>query len=545
MNQRSLLKFSLYSVIIVLMMLFCLSKAQAAVPVVVLGGYLDEIKTVSDISDIDTSPDLQSYIFGKTEWFPGSDTIPPDPFNVNVSHTQKPNDILSPWGTGNAWDVNNTIDEVLKNINYRFCEEKGCSKTDCLIPMFDENSITRKAGEICGIITPECKERAQSSLCSEDPQPTCQSTEDGDEKVLDQLRELRNKACQLRSSLVQTIALDVHVVKDSSALIEDLKAQAREKLAREQLGEESKIFIDQYKQSFVQNVYDYLYKDSFDTATSYLENIHFNVQNPPIEQEEMEAIQKAVESSLVASYIQPGKPEKSPGFIGLDNIFNEEQGGGWDQWFLALQDNNNPYGIYASAQEAAQEIAAAKYQENLAKFTAYQGVNPITISTSTIMGPAGTPKETIIQPGSLTAANMAAVTQAQLNLAATPEYAPAKKALTPPGAQQPSPVKDKATGGTADENVEWWSDVMETSLTTLEDIFCACFPEFCQELDITDLEDLIPDFDFPEVPTGLEICGKYFDICDYYPEVCNMLDVSLEGTCETLDLPPEVCQILP
>ncbi len=457
-------------------------KSQAAVPVVVFGEYLNQIKTVSDISDTDPEADLQSKIIGEREYTEG------DPYNATVTHTQKMQ--------GSPDDKEIVLDSLLDNINERIVEL--------------ERAIAEE----------ENKEDSNKALI------------DTMEESVGELTALRARINSLKSQLAESVALDVHIVKDTSDTLDDLKALAREKLARTQVSELSRAFNNQYEETIIRNFHDYMYQEPVQSAYNYLDNVHFKADETVMSEEKKEAMSVAVKRSLVSSYSDPALPEKDPEFVGIENIFKKEEGGGWDQWRLALKPNNNDYGIFFSAKKAAQELAESKKEEQITKTLAYQGIKPITGENEKgELGPGGNSKEEIQVPGSLIASNKAAVTEAQFNLAATPEYAAPQDALGAPGQTPEPPYKDVTAGTASQENIVWWNNVAADSLSALEDIFCACFPEFCRSYEIFDLSGIIPGLKVPSV----NICGRSFDVCRYYPEMCESLLGPLEGLLDNLN----------
>jgi len=478
------LKLIIFLTFIPLLAAFSVLSAKAAVPVVVFGKYLDLVK---DIDDADKyTPDIQSQITGILEYKKGL------PLNTTISYAQKLEN--------NPTDKSDVLNEIVKNINDRIAE-------------IEKEIIQEKKSK-----TPNTERIAK--------------LEDG----IKQLEGLKTATKETKTQLVNSLALDVHIVKDSTSIIEDLKAMARERLARTQLGELATPLLDQFDQLSIKDFGQYLYDEPLQAARDYLDTNFFKVTKPSLPQEDLDSIENAVNNSIAPSYLNPVRPEKDDDFVGLDNVFDESKGGGWDQWLLALEDNHNDYGIYLSALESAQQVYQSEQLKNQTQAIAYQGVRPINdtlgkpiectqvsaqcpkCENGVCLGFDGQPKYAISKPGSAIAADRAATVEAQFDVAVNPQYAPESSAIGAVGQIPTAPYKDVTPSKQAEKNTEWWGDTTMNSLKALEDIFCACFPDFCRIYKIFSLKDLFPLF---KIPDEITICGRTFNLCDYFPEVCD------------------------
>lgn len=456
---------------------------KAAVPVVVFGEYLEEIW---DVDDADDWFDLQAKIQGNLEYTTGS------PYDATVTHTEKIQ--------GTSTDKTDLLDEIITNIDNRIIEIKG-------------------------------------EIDDTDSQDEINKLNDGK----DELEELKTQTEDLKEELAETIALDVHIVKDTTDAIEDLKNIAKERLARKQVGEMVEKLTTQYEQRIIEPEY-FFNQEPFNVASAWLDS-YFDVDETKssLPKDELDNINTAVKGDLASSYVNAPKPEKDNDFVGIDNVFNEDEGGGWDQWLLALQDNHNPYGIFLTAYDSSQEVAANEQEKNLAQYVAGQGVAPIyhdSTSESPIsctqpteqcprceggvcLNPDGTEVYPVRETGGVIAAAKSASTQSLLDRANNPFHAPAKDAIGSIEEALESAVKDLTAIGEELQNRKTWDKIAKNSINMVLDIFCACFPDFCKSWEIFNIWDLFPDF---EIPDEIEICGRTFHLCDLYPEMCSSIE---------------------
>jgi len=512
------LKYLTFLLSFILMMVFGFSSAKAAVPVVVFGEYLNHLY---DIDDTDSGFDLQARINGTLEYSEG------DPLDATVTYTQKVQ--------GTPKDKEIILDAVINNIE-RTLEAL-------------EEEINQLSGDADTALNKIQIERAQ--------------------KGIKELGTMKTQAENYKEMLADTIALDVHIVKDTSDKIDDFKNIAKERLARYQVGELTGLALDQYQQQMIKDYDEYLYQRPLQVAYNYLSENFFDVENASLESDVMDNTKSALETALKSSYIRSIKPEKDPEYAEAKDIFDESTEDSWYQYSLASQSKHTFPGIFLSGFDSAQEVIGDEYNKNLAQAIANQGIEPIIDDESDnqiqcleanqqcpicneglCYDLSGEEKYPIKTAGSEVAYQRDAAAWVQFEMAATPEYAPERMALGVPGLPVPPHYSDNTAVGPARENVEWWDDTVTSSLNALEDIFCACFPVFCKDWNIFDLGDLIPGL---EIPDKVSICGKTFHLCRYYPDICNSIEDLpedlLDGLLDTLGLPsklelPSVMDIL-
>lgn len=445
---------------------------QATVPVEVMKGTLDGL---NDITDTDKDADLQSKIIGEEKYTEG------EPLDVTITRTQKLG--------GNSKDKKAILDDIIKNINKRISETK------------------------------DAKEKTE-------------------------LEKLKTQTETLKDQLVESVALDVNIVKNSSQAFEELRNVAREQLARKQVGKLSKQLTDAYeaagilytdatntKKNIVTNYKDFLFEEPLDRARNYLDE-HFTVNSSILTQTELDATKEMAIKTLEGGYRNAVKPEKTLA-VAIEDVLDASKGGGWDQWLLLFAPNNNPYGIFASALESAKEVADEAFKENVALNIAGQGTLPLTRKTGQIAADAS-PKYEIIESAGVVKEYPIIAAQGQMTIAADPKTASIEEeTIYPPDYPLTPPWQDTITGGGSEYNVEWQTDTLYPVIRALEDVLSACFPDAPW-----DFGDLFPDLGdiFPEanIPTGLEICGQYFDFCGYFPDVCEDLFSVTGTTYETL-----------
>ena len=481
---KSSLKYLLYLLLIIpVIFLFSSSQTQAAVPVVVYGDYLNCIKNIND--EDPGVYDLEAKIYGDLAY---SEDFPND---ATVSYTQKLESDIFGDESGEIEarrEKEAILDKIIENIEDRYTEI--------------ENEIADE----------EAKDNPDQNLI------------DALNDALEELDTIESDTEDLKERLVDSIALDVHVVKDSTSLIEDLKSQAREKLARQQVGELSTPIKQLYNKQFIDNYNDYLTKEPIDAGKTYLDNKYFDIKESEsvFSKDETEDVIEILQGSLSPFYDKAAKPKKTL-TVDVEDVLDSDKGGGWEEFVKLYAPNNNPNWIVANAYLAANEIVQERRKEHEIQAVAFQGVRPVssTSTDDTELGPEGTTKQLISRPGSLVHAERSAVAQTELDLAATPEHASAETSILLPDSTTTPPYEDVLTSQESEENFEWYNDIAEDALIALEDVFCACFPEACEGYD--SLEDLLKSlgFDFPEISTEVEICDEYFDICSYFPEICG------------------------
>lgn len=345
----------------------------------------------------------------------------------------------------------------------------------------------------------------------------------GPEKT--KLEELKTKTEALKEQLVESAALDVNIVKNSSQAFEELRNVAREQLARKQVGQLSRQMMYAYeaagisytaattdaKKNIVTNYKDFLFEEPLGRAKNYLDE-HFAVNSSVLTQAELNATKEMAIKTLEGGYRNAVKPEKTLA-VAIEDVLDASKGGGWDQWLLLFAPNNNPYGIFASALESAKEVADEAYEENEAINIAGQGTLPITRQTNEQAADASQKYE-ILESAGLVKEYPIIAAQGQIALSADPKTASIEEeTIYPPGSALSFPTKDETTGGGSEFNVDWQTDVLLPVTWALEDVIDACFPG------LPSLHDIFPGL--PGLPRpGLEICGRFFGFCDYFPGVC-------------------------
>jgi len=560
MNPKNILKKYFIFLLIAIFFIMVAGQTKAAVPVVVFGDYLNHVRNVDNVDDlIDPNVgDIESFIHGyfEPDILSANDTQQAD---ATVTRTQKLK--------GTVEDYNNIINEVLKSINLRLCENytvdpnqlenclrnckdnNNCGTCDILKPQSCDykckNIIvscpapTQDLACSGGDCTIKCETKFKCATSYTDPnkQKACVQEKNlcinDCEKVANDLRNIRiPEVCAIKNDLTTSIALDVHMVKDSTQLVDDLQSIAKEELGREQFAEIADKFNQEYETAgIIEDFNDYLYKDSWDFGAAYLSNYFFPQLNSSFTAEEQDAMVRSILSESLGRFNTPRNTLNPVDHI--EDVLDEKKGGSWNDFLAALQPNNNPFAIYLTARDEFEQVKNAKYDENKTQAIAYQGVLPLSQKLTTgEINLNGTPKSTIVKPGSLIGGDQTAIAEQLLGLAASPQYAPAGSAKGAPGKSLPSPTMDSIAGKDAIVNIRWYDDVVENTKWEIYDAFNHCLPDACALLTSGDLiaffertisciANTLPDMDYNLRMPDVAFCG--INICSiiYIPILCD------------------------
>ena len=404
-------------------------------------------------------------------------------------------------------------------------EEKNCTtqfSQECISGGGDGATSCQ---DRCDLLFPcsESQSGAQEAQCKLDNQACITNCTETEEQIYSRAEEL----CELNSTLSEAVALDVHVVKDSTTIVEDLKAIAREELARKQYGEIAEKLIEELEYAgFITNYLDHLYNQSWNFAANYLLNNYFSESedDSPLTEDEATQLKNTIITNSLSMDSMPKytieETDDIEEVLNTDKIATQVGGENvatWNAFYKAHSEENNPNAIYWNAYDAFNATKRAQYDAIKTQAIAGQGVLPLVMEDKEILDASGQPKTFITKPGSLVRQDQLAVAQGLVDLASSPEYAPAETAIASPGeVPLPPPINDMLGGNLAEISIGWYDSIIEDTQWSMYDVFCECFPEICEGwglgMDIFDWDGF--DFEIPGL--DLNFCGI---------SVCEVIDV--------------------
>lgn len=410
------------------------------------------VETIKDISDMDELGDLQTYIFGEEEYTSG-------PTNVSVTKTQKIQ--------GTETDISMILDATDANIKARTTEI-----------IAEKKKLANQQSTICA----NGKENSATCQILKEKIAKYETAEKDLQTLKDQLANVKNK-------LKVSVALDVNIVSNSAQTIEDLKAIAKEELARTQVGKITEQIEQQYNAAGVITDWkNYLYGNATSVAQTYL-NTNFKKEDyrlPFLDDAAADAIHQQINkkikrgAKLINPIPKPDAFEEITDKSTVNNISDPSKGGGWDSYikFVTNLANTADGQMYMASRNVANAVTMDIEARN-AEAQAGGGVLSVKKLVENATDKAGQPVYEILVPGSIVGANKSLETLANYLLAADPKYASPNDATYLPGGHAPSsdesgnsenggyegipkPQNDVISGKDSFSNIKWWDSTFSS-----------------------------------------------------------------------------------